>query len=278
MLRGQIPVKSQFEAASIKLTVPGRIFPHGPVFGGPGTSDPGQISYTNQRLKDLIFQAYDLMPYQLSVPSWMEQGERFDIFAKVPAGATKAEIPLMLRNLLETRFQMKVRHEPKEVPTYTLALAKDGSKLKEYAALLPDDFVEAAKITGYDKDGVPIVRQGYATGITGPLSEDRTFISIARQSIRSLSQLLSKILQQPVVDRTGLTGRYDVRLVFANFPVASTATPSSEAVLNGLSQASDPAPSLFDALRKQAGLTLEAKRQLVDFLVVERADRMPTEN
>ena len=276
-LDGQTRAKPQFEVASVKPAA-GRIQAPGP--GGPGSSDPGQIAYTNYLLKDLVYRAYEVPPHQLSAPSWMDDGERFDIVAKVPPGATKTDVPLMLQNLLEERFHLKVHHESREAPAYALTVGKNGSKTQEYAVPLPADIVEAARITGYDKDGVPIVRPGYSTGMMGS-ANGQTFIAIARQPIGSLCQFLSKILQTPVVDLTGLTGRYDVRLHFAVEQIAPLATsaPSGETGLSPAApQASDPAPTLVEAVQNQLGLKLEAKRLPVDFLVVEHAERRPTEN
>jgi len=78
LLHGQSP---QFEVASIKPADTQHLAPRA---AGPGTSDPGHMFYTGVSLKDLVYQAYQPMPYQLSVPGWMEQGERFDIVAKFP--------------------------------------------------------------------------------------------------------------------------------------------------------------------------------------------------
>ena len=270
--------KPQFEVASVKPAVPNRIHPRGPDVGGPGSSTPGEKSYFNMSLKDLVYRAYDAMPYQLSVPSWMEEGARFDIVAKVPAGTTKAGIPLMLQSLLEERFHLRVRHESREAPAYALTVGKNGPKMNEYPALLPSDFIEAARVSGVDKDGVYIVAPGYATGMMGSLNGG-TQISIARQPIRELCKFLSRILQQPVVDQTGLTGRYDVRLHFATYQVSPSPAPSGEEGASSMApEASDPAPTLFQALQTQAGLKLEPKRMPVDFLVVEYAEKSPTEN
>jgi uncharacterized protein (TIGR03435 family) len=87
----------KFEAASVKpSSVRGGSYTG--IVGGPGTSNPGQIAYNDQTLKNLVFIAYRVQFYQLNTPSWME-GESFDIVAKVPAGATKEDVPLMLQDL-----------------------------------------------------------------------------------------------------------------------------------------------------------------------------------
>jgi uncharacterized protein (TIGR03435 family) len=229
------------------------------------------MTYLGMSLRDLVFRAYDALPYQLSVPSWMEDAERFDIFAKVPAGANKADIPLMLQSLLEERFHLKVRHESRDAPADALTVGRNGSLMKEYPALLPPDFIEAPRVTGVDRDGVYIVAPGYATVMMGS-QNGITTILMARQLVGDLCKFLSRVVQQPIVDRTALTGRYDARLHFATYQTSLSVTSASSG------EASDPAPTLFEALQKQLGLKLERKRLPVDFLVVEYAERMPTEN
>jgi uncharacterized protein (TIGR03435 family) len=97
--------------------------------GGPGTSDPGRISYTNIMLKRILLTAYDLPNYRISGPDWLDT-LRFDITATVPDGSTKEQFQSMLRNLLATRFQMTVHRESKEMAIYALLVAKNGAKVK----------------------------------------------------------------------------------------------------------------------------------------------------
>src|SRR5947199_8073741 len=98
----------EFEVASVKVAPP-RDGP-GPRYagtrGGPGTDDPGRISYTNLSLKNLLMNAWDMKTYQVTGPSWMELEYRYDIVAKVPEGATKEQVKLMLLSLLKERFKL----------------------------------------------------------------------------------------------------------------------------------------------------------------------------
>ncbi len=91
---GQTADSLTFEVASVKRTPPpepnARVF-FGPPRGGPGTSDPGQITWTNAALRNILMTAYDVQTYQVTAPDWMNT-ERYDIVAKVPAGATKAQV------------------------------------------------------------------------------------------------------------------------------------------------------------------------------------------
>ena len=257
-----------FEVASVKPSVPGA--PYSKFMeGGPGTSDPTRLAFNNADLRSLVLYAYDVRLSQFSAPAWLPEA-RFDIVAKVTAGASRQDVRPMLQNLLIERFHLRTVHQLREADAYALTTAKGGPKMTAYAAALPEGFVEnAVKFTGFDKDGFLIAAPGYAIATIGT-SGGLTRISIARLPIRELCNLLTGVLQNPVVDQTGLTGRYDVRLRFA---------PDS-AGLSGddAPKASDPAPTVFQAVQTQLGLRLERKKLPVDFLVVEHIERVPTEN
>ena len=155
---GQTTDSLTFEVASVKRSPPpdpnGRVF-FGPPRGGPGTPDPGQITWTNAALRNIVMTAYDVQTYQVTAPDWMNT-ERYDIVAKVPAGATKAQVNVMWQNLLKERFGMVVHHESKEFPVDELTVAKGGSKLKE-TDLPPDaeSFTPPAAPPKLDKNGLP---------------------------------------------------------------------------------------------------------------------------
>ena len=98
--------------------------------GGPGSPDPGQITYSNVSLKQVLTNAYGIKSYQISGPKWLDS-ERFDIVAKIAMGSTKEQFQMMLQNLLAERFKLAVHHETKELPIYALVVGKGGPKLKE---------------------------------------------------------------------------------------------------------------------------------------------------
>src|SRR6516165_11144822 len=108
--------KLEFEVASIKpATLPGR----GPIRlgqrGGPGSGDPGRVTYTFSTMLDLLADAYSVKRNQISGgPTWLDS-ERFDIVAKIPAGATKEQVNVMLQNLLAERFKLTLHRETKEL-------------------------------------------------------------------------------------------------------------------------------------------------------------------
>ncbi|HEY7334453.1 MAG TPA: TIGR03435 family protein [Bryobacteraceae bacterium] len=119
----------QFEVASIRPE--GAVFRPGPggARGGPGTADPTTIIYSFATLRLLVTKAYSMQDYRVSGPSWIES-ERYTITAKLPEHTSQEQLTLMLRNLLETRFQSKVHHQDKMFSVYELTVAKGGSKLR----------------------------------------------------------------------------------------------------------------------------------------------------
>ncbi len=105
-----------FEVASIKQAAPQ---PAGMMRvmmrGGPGTPDPGQLTFSNVTLKNVLMNAYDVKGYQIQGPGWLDT-ERYDITAKIPKGASKEQFRLMLQNLLAERFKVGLHRETKEMP------------------------------------------------------------------------------------------------------------------------------------------------------------------
>ena len=147
---------AEFVAASIKPAAPmanGRMMIG--MRGGPGTPSPGQMTFNNVSLAQIMQRAYDVKSYQISGPDWMSSA-RFDISAKVPAGATKAQSNVMLQNLLADRFKLVLHHSTKESPIYVLLVAKGGPKLKESAKESTDDAaaaVSARRSAGHGRPG-----------------------------------------------------------------------------------------------------------------------------
>ena len=207
--------------------------------GGPGTSDPSQISYSFMSLRNLLMQAFSVKTYQIQGPAWLDT-ERFDILARVPAGARKDDVPVMLQNLLKERFQLAFHREKKEQSVYELVVGKSGPKMKpsedqsdpsaaappksgsgstaqEGATAVPPPDLGRPRI---GKDGMPEL----PPGLRGPGIRMMAMMSPAgmrvrlnaeRQTMAQLADSLSNQVDRPVVDMTGLTQRYDFTLDFA---------------------------------------------------------------
>jgi uncharacterized protein (TIGR03435 family) len=150
--------------------------------------------------------AYDVKGYQISGPAWLAS-ERYDIAAKVPAGATQEQVDVMWQNLLLERFGLRLHHESKEFKVEELVVAKGGPKLKETAqdptAPLPPgppDF----------KDG-QLRSPGFVTTI---LVNGHAHAFAKAQPLSKLTEMLGNTLHLPVLDKTGLAGKYDFEVEF----------------------------------------------------------------
>jgi len=204
----------------------------------------------NFTLKLLIAAAYDVSPKVISGGSvWVER-EHFDIEALTP-GATKPhreEQMAMLRALLVDRFGLGFHREPGTLSIYELEVAKSGAKLKQSTAA-PD--VPAALITTVYPDHLHLPARN------ATMSE---FVSVLQRAV----------LDRPVVDRTGLTAKYDFDLDWA----ADETQFGGEVPVAG---ADAPNPPFFVAIEQQLGLHIEAKRGPVQALIIDTA-RQPTAN
>jgi uncharacterized protein (TIGR03435 family) len=293
-----------FEVASVKPAAPitGNVI-RVMMRGGPGTPDPGQITYTNVTVKNVLMNAYGVKGFQISGPGWLDS-ERYDIVAKVPRGATKAEFMVMLQNLLAERFKLTLHREKKDLPMYALVVGKNGPKLKESVDEPAPKESDAPKAGG-PADG-PIVMRRLPMGNDGfpvlPPGAGRAGMMISRlsgnahmaangQTMAGLAEMLSGQLDLPVVDMTGLTGKYDYTLTFApeggvRLPAGIAPSPPAGPPPGdgggGMPDASAPDaqsnPSLFTALQEQLGLKLEQRKGPVDLLVIDHLERAPVEN
>jgi uncharacterized protein (TIGR03435 family) len=121
-------VRPQFEVASVKPS--SRDARSWSIEGGPGGPDPERIMYTNVPLETLLTGIYNVPANRISGPSWLRT-ERFDIVAKIPSGATREDLRLMLQNLLAERFKLALHRERKEISGYSLRINNNGLKMKE---------------------------------------------------------------------------------------------------------------------------------------------------
>jgi uncharacterized protein (TIGR03435 family) len=273
---GQAAAKLEFEVASVKLTAP-KASAAEKMSGGPGTSDPEHFSFPNATLKQLLLRAYGLREYQFSGPSWLGS-TLVDILAKVPPGTTQEQFNAMLQNLLVERFNLTFHHEAKEILVYEMTVAKNGLKLKEsdLKAKPPERDSDGRLVLGKpDKDGLPQLPPGSTLPLIARTTNGITRMTGRSDSLSDLASFLGPGLSHPIVDKTGLTGKYDFKLAFSSegFGPPRLASPSP------LSDTpTEPGPSLLKAVEDQLGLKLEPKKDLVDILVVDHIDRVPTEN
>jgi uncharacterized protein (TIGR03435 family) len=229
----QSPSTPAFEVASIRLAVT-------QAAGGEGSTRPliestaDGLTMENIDLSEMIEWAYNLQHYQLNGPDRLD-GKRYDVRARAEGRATDDTIRLMLQNLLSTRFKVQLHHEQKSTNVYELVMAKGGPKLgRNKADALPP---------AYPKESLPSVVDG-------------GFV-FSNVSIHDFAQQLSELrsIDLPVVDRTGISGVYDLTLKSA---AAAMLDP------NG--------PSLFTLIEEQLGLKLVSAKDTMDVVVVDRAE------
>ena len=302
---GQAAAESPtFEVASVKPAEPQAMgMMRVRMGGGPGTPDPGQLTYSNASLKDVLINAYAVKGYQINGPKWLDS-ERFDIMAKIPKGATKEQFQLMLQNLLAERFKLTLHHETKELPMYALVVGKGGPKLKESVdddpaappppppPPPPPGSDGAGPVMGRMRvgaDGTPQLPPGVGkNGMMMMIMNGRMRLVANHRPITALLEMLSNQLGRPVVDATELKANYDFTLDFApdgmNGPMGMMPPPPPQhdgGPGGGAPMASAPdagGPTIFTALQEQLGLKLEQRKGPVDLLVIDRMEKVPTEN
>lgn len=233
-----------FEVATIKPTPPnwrgGRYI---------RMTSPRRFVATNFTPRVLIASAYGLNPRAvLGGPSWIDN-DHYDIVAGT-SGSGKpslAQQMQMLKELIHSRFGLRFHNEDRQYSVYLLGLAKGGPKLKESMAAADEDPLLVNRIF---PDHVELPARN---------STMKQFASIMQRSI----------FDRPVVDQTGLTGRYDFDLVWTpdESQFDGKVSPSAEATK----------PPLFAAIQQQLGLRLEAGRAKIPALVIDAIER-PSEN
>jgi len=228
-----------FEVASVK--------PH--LTGAPTSTertgieeDAGLIRIENLSLRALIAISYGVKDReQLAGPGWLNT-VTFDIVAKPPVGYQHNQLQYLLRNLLVDRFMLSVHNESKVISVFALMVAKGGPKLPESAG-----------------------SRTYLTGRPG-------LIEGKQRSMAELADTFTNVIGQLVVNQTGLTALYDLKLKWA--PDVPPQLPTG-AETGG---AAEPEPSLFTALQEQLGLRLVSQKVPANVVVVDHIERAPSEN
>ena len=233
--------QARFDVASIK---PSRL-------SGEGrnrenvTANPGTLTMHNVSLRSALQWAYRMKEYQVSGPTWIGD-ERFDISAKAADAAGEDQLRAMLQNLLADRFKIALHREKKDLPFYALLVAKNGPKLA------------AGKADG--KGNIQPKGMGLEAQNTS-LSEVADILTL----------VATRMNLPPVVDMTGLKGRFDFTVDATDLLQslgAGNAAPDPSAIMVGVSE----------ILQEQLGLRAELRKTLTDVLIVDRAEKLPTEN
>jgi len=273
----------EFDVASVKPALPRK--EGEPWTRGCSSRDPGRYSCVKASVSMMVMQAYGLKNYQLR-PPYSADADIFNVEAKVPPGATAVQVKAMLRNLLVERFKLAFHYEKGETQGYALVVAKSGLKMKESAPDPPPASAEGgapppAPGRVKDADGFVYIppRNGMAVGWVNGLTRWTGGNVPVDPFLTGLSNTLTG---RPVIDSTGLKGRYDFTLTFstdrveaASGPAAAASSPLDD---DGIVAPGDGGLTVFAALEKQLGLKLEPRKVVFDVFVIDHADKTPVEN
>jgi len=225
----------KFEVASVKPAEGG-----GPAGDIPRNMDtsPGHFAMRNVPLRYALEWAYDLKDYEISGPDWIKVDNRYDIIARAPGPATDDQMRPMLQTLLTERFQIKLHREKRDMNVYVLLPGKGLPKVKPPSS-----------------DTGP------------PLGGGPSGVFFHNQPISRFTFMLTRRMDRPVLDMTGLQGNYDFTIDLSGLGFAGR--DPTEAT-NG--------PSIFTAVQNDLGLKLEARKQPIEILIIDSVNKVPLEN
>ncbi len=243
-----------FEVASIK--------PNNSGWGGMnGSFGPisSHWSATNVTPKWLIEDAFRMDDFQITgMPAWANS-KRYDIEADIDESVVQqlrklsvdeqhAQVQLMVQSLLADRFQLKVTHESKDLPAYNLVLLKDDAKLKAF------------KVDSFPANPAGLVMM--SIGRNGQVTMEMT-----KASVTVLGNGLTRLLEMPVMDQTGVAGNYSFKLLWTDerqLPAGATPDPDFDRTLAA-------------TLQEQLGIKLEQTKAARDTITIDHIEE-PTPN
>lgn len=234
----------------------------------------GRYTATNIPLRLLLRQAYEVQEFQIvGGPNWLAS-DRFDIVAKAPDGMTGPEqMRLMLRALLADRFKLVARTETREMPIYSLVVARpDGKPGPKLSAAKVDC---EARVNAARRGGGPPVFPEPGQPMECGFMMAPGNMNVGGMPMQELAKALSPFVGRIVVDKTGLNGRYDFQMTYA--PEGRGFGPGPGPGVAEPTPVDPNSPSLFTALQEQLGLKLESDRGPVDVVVIDRVEQ-PTED
>ena len=241
----------EFELADVQVSKPGSS--EASLKFLPG----GKLQAFGVTLQDLILIGWNLDENRISgAPAWLDT-DRFDIVAKAPHAASDDALRLMLQALLAQRFGLKVHQEDKTIPVYALVVGKRGARLKAS---------ESQEESGCPLKLIDGARTLICKGVTMAEFADR------------IRQAAAAYLDHPVVDLTGITGRYDFTVAWMGKGKVMGTANGRGGEPGATPQASEPSGGLtvFDAVDKYLGLRLESQKRPLATVVIDAVNRKPT--
>ena len=262
---GRLPAQTPaFDVASIKPTL--------------ATGDTsiqarynGGFTANNAPLRALVTRAFGVHDSQvIGAPGWFAT-ERFDVDARVdqaPPGGPEALLP-MLRTLLAERFKLRVHNETRELPAFVLTVARSDRRLGAQIRPTEADCTKATQLTadqvraqardGWPPCGMTYTVQYVAQAATGLANRSR--VRRSGISMKDFATSLQTNVDRPVIDRTGLDGRFDIEYSFATAGDIAAGIAGNQ-------------PMLVVALEEQLGLKLDSQRTTVPVIVIDSVERL----
>jgi uncharacterized protein (TIGR03435 family) len=254
-----------FETASVKQAT-ARGAGQGVMRGGPRTSSPGQFTATAVTLRALISKAYKLRDFQIAGPDWLST-ERYDINAKLPPDTTPEQFLIMIQDLIMDRFHFAFHRDTQDSDGYALRALKSGMKILSSKASEHNSKPSSSGeyFLRKDKDGFPEIPpdQTEIVSLNG-----RAKLQAHQATMDKLAEMLALELNSAVLNSTGIDGRYDFAITWVRYQPRASASPAI---------GEESLPTIFTAV-STLGLKLERAKVPVEKLVVDRVDRVPTEN
>lgn len=288
-LAAQTGNKLEFDVASIKPNksglppqgpAPNSIFPLGP--GDVYVPNGGHFLAVNQTMLAYLRFAYKDLGYQLryvlpQLPEWVRT-ERYDIEARVGGNPSKDDMRVMMQSLLADRCGLKLHHETREIPVFAVVLDKPGKTGRQLEPHVDDPPCAASmeKPASYNQFQAT-TPHGYPLPCAGDQYVATTGIGAWREGARGVDMaLVARSLQgfgrmgRPVVDRTGLSGKFD-------FALEWTPQPEGPSVDADAEQFRQPGPTFMEAVRNQLGLKFKEDKAPIAIFMVDHIER-PSEN
>jgi len=244
--------RPEFEVASIRPSNPAESFINARTPSLQADASRNLV-FKQTSIANMIMLAYGVGAPQIIGPDWLSvkelsRADHFDVSARIPEGSTPGQVPPMLQSLLADRFHLTFHQETRVLGAYALVVGKNGLKLKA--------------TSGDSPTGKGVCNRSFAQRPGATLAAECKGIAGAdiAQQIQTLAP--GYFREGPIVDMTNLTGFYDFSLEWIT-------VQQSAAGVDG--------PSMFAAV-EQLGLKIESRKQSMQVLVIDRVDRMPTEN
>lgn len=292
----QLPV---FEVASIRQAPPmeelAEQFRNGKMRMGMSIQND-TINIGALSIGDLVELAFRVKSFQVAGPDWIRT-DRFDIVAKLPAGARPDQVPDMLHALLKERFGLVARRRPIEKPAYALVVTKDGPKLKlsDPAAAKPPDDATAALGGSFRFEGSSGVTVSGSAGTIRMSMEPEGLMRLTavNTTMVGFAQMLTGFVDRIVVDQTNLNGTYELTVEISQAEAmqmaaargASTGVmdtgatrPIGGGAASPVPVATDPGATTMSESLARLGLRLERRDLPIETVVIEHVQRAPTAN